>query len=454
MATATSEHYEFQCPDIAKCDAPLADVVISSVGSAQAGTVLLEAAYKNYTAFFGAQPKLKKDEKLRVRLHATDAEWREALKKEDAGAPEAGGFYWPPAKSASLFIQPSALYTRTLLLHEAMHQFHLIARANNNHIEPAWYVEGLAEYVARHTWDGKTLKNCALQPLSLEEYWAKASERVSAKDFSLAKLADTGTGEDRPVWMALVAYLCEADGGKLRKKFDALGKQFESGNHAGGLFRTHIGDPAAMQPEFVKWVASHQEPWTQVWNEWEGTGEGTFFGHAGVVSACRFKADAKEITATLVIPKRDDMLAKPDGNWRGGLLLGYSGGEEYTVALINQIGRIVIQRRHDGKWDTLYDDNPPPKEAENTYVFRAMRKDGKVRLSVDGRDIGEWAVEGAKFGLALDNCKLNFSDVKVTPAEAAKDGKPAKPAKAEKTDKSADKSKTPAEKTAKTGKTA
>lgn len=54
-----------------------------------------------------------------------------------------------------LLNQPSTYYTRHLLLHEVAHAlaFHLFGGAG-----PAWFMEGTAEYLATHRWDGHQLE--------------------------------------------------------------------------------------------------------------------------------------------------------------------------------------------------------------------------------------------------------------------------------------------------------
>jgi len=120
---------------------------------------LLEAAWPQYAKFFGAEPKLKEGERLRVRYFTTRERWVKALMADRAIPPgKAGGYYWPSTKTAYVFQQPTRSYTRTLLLHEAAHQFHYLARTKNKNPGLPWYTEGVAEYLAEHFWDGEKLE--------------------------------------------------------------------------------------------------------------------------------------------------------------------------------------------------------------------------------------------------------------------------------------------------------
>ena len=68
--------------------------------------------------------------------------------------PAAGGYYHPSGRTAYAWRQPTIYFTRCLILHEATHQFHYLARTSNSVSLAFWYAEGLAEFLSRHYWDG------------------------------------------------------------------------------------------------------------------------------------------------------------------------------------------------------------------------------------------------------------------------------------------------------------
>ena len=68
---------------------------------------------------------------------------------------EAGPFPhgWSLGHEAWLVDQPSDYYRRHLLLHEATHSFMMTELGGCG---PAWFMEGMAELLGTHTWDGET----------------------------------------------------------------------------------------------------------------------------------------------------------------------------------------------------------------------------------------------------------------------------------------------------------
>ncbi len=69
--------------------------------------------------------------------------------------------------------QPSAYYRRHLLLHEGTHWF--MNRKYSQH-GPPWLMEGTAEWLATHRWDGQTLTLGIIPKTKNEvEYWGRIS---------------------------------------------------------------------------------------------------------------------------------------------------------------------------------------------------------------------------------------------------------------------------------------
>jgi len=358
-------------------------------GTGEEYSRLLEAAWPQYAEFFGAEPKLKKDEKLRVRYFTTRKRWVKALMADRAIPPgKAGGYYWPRTKTAYLFKQPTRSYTRTLLLHEAAHQFHYLARTKNNTPGARWYTEGIAEYLAEHFWDGETLELGVVQLVTLKDYPAKALEALDKGELVLDEKTPRSVG-----W-ALLRYLAT----KPHRRFKALRRKLDAG--AVNSFDKTIGRPKKVSPELARWLRDEQEPWAQIFNEWNGVGPKSIRGFANVVSMCRVKQPTDELAATLVIPK--------DGRFKAGLLLEFKGPKDYTIALLDQDGTLHIQRRREGAWRILERHGSlviPEKEVP----FVAARSAKGVLFTVCGRTFGPWKFEGETLGLALEACDVTFT---------------------------------------------
>ena len=71
---------------------------------------VLEAAWPEFKRIFGAEPKLRKGERLTVRSFATFNAWAAAIRL-DRGIPpaDAGGYYWPLSKTAYIYRQPAII---------------------------------------------------------------------------------------------------------------------------------------------------------------------------------------------------------------------------------------------------------------------------------------------------------------------------------------------------------
>ncbi len=370
---------------------------------------VLEAAWPRFAEFFGRAPDLEEGERLPVRFFAAKEGFDAALREAGARPPAAGGLYWPPVRTAFLWRQPTLYNTRTLLLHETSHQFHFLARTRNRAPPAGWYVEGLAEMLGRHRWDGKTLVVGVIPTLSLTDFPAKALARFTDPGFDLARAVRRG-GEDRVTAWALVSYLTRGEGGRLRRRFEKLAAKLDRGlGSADALFRA-FGRPEKLKARVAAWLAAHQEPWTIVFNEWEGIGPGRFEGVAPppIVSACRPKEDVIRLSAVLEVPR--------EGRWTGGLLLHHESGEEYTTGMVDQAGRVRVARRRAGRWEILASRSIARPAPGGDLSLAAGRSGGKVTFRAGGETIGSFALPGSRLGLALQGCRLRFHDVRAEPA--------------------------------------
>ncbi|MHC4956861.1 MAG: hypothetical protein ACYTGN_00700 [Planctomycetota bacterium] len=365
---------------------------------------VLEAAYAGFAKFFGAEPKEK--DKLVVRFFEKREEWAKAIIADRAVPPaDAGGYYWPDSKTAYLYRQPTRYYTRALLIHEAAHQFHYLARTRNSQPKAYWYSEGVAEYLCEHHWDGEQLTLGVLAMANLRDYPKKALVLAANEGF---KLQDFVEGKQhatsRPLGWALYRYLLT--GGKDGKPLKGVAKwqrKMDGGNTPGPIFKKTFGRGKKAQEAFVTWLRGEQQTWTQIWNEWYPVGENALHGVADVVSACRPKEPASVIKATLHAPTK--------GRWMAGILLHYESGEDYSVALLDWGGFLRIQRRVGKGWQTIERGPGPPKPKDGKYKLQAFRKKGKVYLMVGADGYGPWELPGNVLGLALDRGAVTFSDI-------------------------------------------
>ncbi|MDJ0521540.1 MAG: hypothetical protein QNJ90_05635 [Planctomycetota bacterium] len=365
---------------------------------------VLESAWAGFRAFFGAEPKLTQGEKLRVRFYASRDGWVRGIRRDGTWPPRsAGGYYWPPTKTAHLFRQPTQYFTRVLLVHEAAHQFHFLARTRNKQPAAGWYTEGIAEHLSWHWWDGKRITLGVLPGVSLKDYPAAALQEMRDADFDLAAVVGGRRPASRPVSWALLRYLATGREGKPLPGFSTFLRKMDAGGQPWPVFKQRFGRPSRLLPRLLAWLEAHQTPWAQVFNEWEQVGQATLRGRAGVVSAARLKRPAAALSAVVAVPRNRF-------RWRAGLLLHWSSNEDYTVALVSARGTVQVDRRQGGRWRTLHRSRRPAWGAAERR-FEAIRRDGAVVFRLDGRDVGSWRLPGTVLGVALDNADLRFRDV-------------------------------------------
>ena len=365
---------------------------------------VLEAAWPKLREFFGAEPELGKGERLSIVFSATRESFARRLLKAGVQPPAAGGYYHPRGRTAYAWRQPTIYFTRYLLLHEAIHQFHYLARTSNDVSLSFWYAEGIAEYLGRHYWDGEALTLGVVPLVTLEDSSATALAALIANGADLRKLLEERP-RSRPVAGAIVRWASTADGGKHRRKFDRIAKKYDRGTASLDLLFRTFGGPRKLRTAVADWLTTSQEPWSQIFNEWEGTAPDAFRGTAGpgIVSACRIKGDAKRISAVVEVPEGK--------NWRAGLLISHAGPKDYTVALADFGGGLRVHRRRGPKWERLKDGKLPSLVGKTRVRFEAVRTGNRVRLRIAGEEIGEFDLPGSAFGLAIQGGVVTFSGV-------------------------------------------
>jgi hypothetical protein len=194
--------------------------------------------------------------------------------------------------------------------------------------------------------------------------------------------------------------LFEKDKGRKDKPFRKLAQNLDSGRRPSKAVAKQIG---AVQGKLVAWLRETQQPFVQIYNEWEGTGEGRFRGQANLVSACRVKKSVTRIGATIDAESGD--------TWSAGLLLHFTDADDFTVALVTSTGTLKIHRRQAGAWEIIHQDALAMPSKEGQIKLAAVREANGVRVTVGSETFGPFELPGNTFGLALDNCTARFRNV-------------------------------------------
>lgn len=372
---------------------------------AKAQLQVMEAAWIELTKFFGASPLLKKSQRLKVFLFEKHESFLEQIKRDNAKPPgsTAGGYYWPPSKTVYQYRQPTIYYTRQLLIHECIHQFHFLSSTNNKSPKDEWFIEGLAEYLSRHSWDGKTLRLGVVPLITLKDYPAKALALMSTPGYNLQAMISSSRKSNRPEQWALIHWLCRPDK-RAQKRWRSVAKSLNQGTAGSDVVKRLLGSSKEPLQKILAWLKANQEPMKQVFNQWEGTSATTIKGEAKVVSMCRTKAPCSEFSATIVEPQDKT-------RWSGGILLHWNGPQDYTILLV-QSDRWKIDRRRNNKWTNLFRGSslPRPKEKRRHRIL-ATRNRKKISIKINGRPIATLPEPTSPMGLCLDNCTLTFEKI-------------------------------------------
>jgi len=173
---------------------------------------------------------------------------------------EAGGYYSPATSTAYLYKQGNPYYSHVLLVHEATHQFHFLTRLKNP--SPAfWYVEGHAEYLSRHDWDGQCVRLGVTSLLSWEDLPAQAASEGGPIDVP-SIISGTKTGTRADAW-AIVRYL---DTGSHKAAFQAFRDAYDA--NTSPSFDTVVAPASSLVSPISSWLSSAQEPMKPIFTEW------------------------------------------------------------------------------------------------------------------------------------------------------------------------------------------
>ena len=271
---------------------------------------LAEAAFDAMAALFEAEPT---DLPMAAGWYADFSAFQAAIEADGTSAPSSGGYYWPGTKTAYMYTQPTRYFSRMLFLHELIHQFHYLARTDNSGRD-GWYVEGLAEALSRHDWDGECVRLGRLPMLTWEDYPATA---LAEETYSF-----DGTGDlSRPWAWATTRYLLEEEPeafGDFRDAYDADDST---------LLDDYV-DVAETVASVEQWVVDEQEPMIPIFLDWIHITEGVVVGEAPYFSMAVAKSGAdftvshdSPVGYAGVVAAYDDSsnysawLVGPDGLW-------------------------------------------------------------------------------------------------------------------------------------------
>jgi hypothetical protein len=358
---------------------------------------LLEQLHATLTTYFGDAPK----DRLRIQVLADEARFEQVL--ADAGQPDqdGGGYYSPAAKTAWLFVQPSEYFTRHLLLHEATHQFHYLVATGNDAPSAAWYREGLADYMGLHTWDGRQLRVGRVPLISLEDFPARAADEFAAAEWDLPEIVAGSKEIGRGAGWMLVHFLINRDYETFRKLAARLDRREEPRRAFAETFGEITAD---MTHELRQWVTQRQQPFDDVWIEWQPWGSG-IEGRSDSIALCLAKQTPRRF---------ETEIEHVGGELNGGVAFGYRGPEDLYVLQIRGDGHAHLLRREAGIWQHLT--KTPLAHAAGNPLLRVHQLDQqRVALYANNKEVQRFDAAG-RVGLIVDGCCLRFRFAGAGPA--------------------------------------
>jgi hypothetical protein len=267
-----------------------------------------EAAFDAMAEYFDATPT---DLPMEADWYADFTAFQAAIVADGTSAPSSGGYYWPGTKTAYMYTQPTIYFTRMLFLHELVHQFHYLARTENTGRD-GWYVEGLAEVLSRHDWDGECLRLGRLPMLTWEDYPASA---LSEGQYSFE-----GTGDlSRPWAWATVRYL----NAEQPADFDAFRDAYDAD---GSVLLADYVDIDETVAAVEAWVVGEQEPMTPVFLDWIHITDGVVAGTGPYLSMAVAKSEG------------DFAVSHDAPEGYAGVVAGYDDSSNYVAWLVGADG--------------------------------------------------------------------------------------------------------------------
>ena len=349
---------------------------------------MLEALHAKLERFFGRAP----EGRLRVEIYGDQDRFLSALLRDRQPYESGSGLYGPSFRKVWLAVQPTEAYTRQLILHEATHQFHFLVATGNEFPSALWYTEGLAEYMAMANWDGQALEVGVVPAITLEDYPERARARFDEIGWDLEAAVDGTAAVGQAGSWALVHFLAH----ESPRRFRALGRRLEKREPPGRAFRAVYGPVTErLEDSFRAWLHTHRQPWEWRWNAWQQRGD-WIEGDSHVVALSTLKET----------PRRLDVEVQPvSGYFKGGLVFGYRGPEDFFMMTLWDDRTLRLVRRLGTQWIPIGQHDVEQPAGRDTLAVEQTPHG--VHLFANGRLISSLRARG-QVGLTVDGCRALF----------------------------------------------
>lgn len=384
-----TRHYELVC----EC----------SRDEAQELASVLEQAWSGFESFFRARPKPKSA--YRVRVLSSDSSFKTRWLTEEADL--AGGRepaqYSKANGNAYVRTQPQPYATRFMLLYAACLQFHARAESKNADVVDQWHAAGIANLLARHTWDGAKLELDATPLVGPFDFAARTKARLAAEPDWLPSTSSAGFGTPELSWSA-VALCLHGGEGRHRKAFETYALGATGSRVSGEDFLRTLGARKQLALELAAVVERSVQPIEGVDGAWESRGARVVQGVAAPrgTAMCAWREPVEEVSATLA--------ALPRVGVRAGFLASYEPlDDEYVAVLIE--APVLRWERWRGKRLLEYGEQPLGGDCCKDRKVRYRREKSRTTIDVDGVEFGPYDFKSGRVGFFVSGGAATFRDV-------------------------------------------
>ena len=238
---------------------------------------LLEAAWKVKKEFFQACPP--ESERMRIEMYDNREGYYSALNRDNLGQIDSGGYYWEGNKKAYLWWQSAGIeFSRYLLLHEAAHQFEHLC--NKKARVAKFWVEGIADFLGMHHWNGKSIKlGASMNSHLLRDKAANALQTYENLNNNFADILQRNSYNYDESW-GIVHFLMHQNKEKGRRLFNNMLKSNSLEDSWEKTFKSKELQQD-FHAEFIKWLTKMKEcpkdiffvSWGDIWFGWEKVNE-------------------------------------------------------------------------------------------------------------------------------------------------------------------------------------
>jgi len=363
---------------------------------------MAETAWDAWQEYFPATFDLPPSDPFEAYVEASFADFAARIATDglDPGDAGGGGYYHPDTRRAYLYAQPTVWYTRVLFLHELAHQAHRQSRGAVS--VPGWYVEGLAEFLSRHDWDGECLRLGVTPHLSLED---PAEAALSSLDG-----LDVGSWFDQDAWpgrpLALEFLRLAETSADLVDGWTELRSLLDEGASVDSAVAEATLDlsMSALDERLRDFVPDDQEPLIPVYQEWLHRTPTSVRGWAdGVLTLARHK----------VSPGPISLVSEPPSGGSVGLLMSWDSGSDYDAVVLSEDGELWTFNAVGGTntWNYAGEIDPPAGPVNWALDHDA---DGAL-VTVNGEALSLPIGASPASGLAVNNDDIVFSELSWSP---------------------------------------